>query len=134
MGATAATVASSRVRIKEGITALLLWVPDPKTTFDGDPAAVYEESGQKYRGQFWQEAREADFSSALGQFRGRVHLVYGDSDEFIAAELRGRVAHATRARGDEVLILKGEGHSSWHEDAVRGVFAREIEKLDEWMS
>ena len=134
MGATAVTVASRRVRLNEGVAALLLWVPDPITTFDGDPAAIYEEGGQKYRGQFWQEAKEADFFSALEQFRGRVHLVYGDSDNFVDAELRERVQHVTRARGDEVLVLEGEGHSGWHEDAVRGVFAREIEMLNEWIS
>ena len=74
MGASAVMIASTRDRLRRNVPAVLLWCPDPVTSFDGDPAVVYEESGQKFRGQFWKEAKEADMLGSLQAFGGRHSL------------------------------------------------------------
>ena len=132
MGASAATVATNQSRIVGRVSALLLWSPDPMTTFDGDPAVVYEESGQKYLGRFWQEAKDANFLGSLEAFDGGIHLVYGKDDDVVGREMN-KVVDVVQERQGTVLILDGEGHSSWRYDSVSIVFAQEVEKLSSWM-
>ncbi len=132
MGASAAMVASSRERVRGKVSAILLWSPDPITTFDGDPAVVHEESGQKYRQQFWQEARDADILGSMLEFEGGIHLVYGEHDDVVGPEM-SKVADLVREKRGTILRLDGEGHSRWREDTARMVFEQEVEKLEEWM-
>ena len=132
MGASAAMVASSQDQIRRRVSSVFLWSPDPMTNFDGDPAVVYEESGQKYPGQFWQEAKEADVLGSLQAFDGGIHLAYGSNDDVVGREM-DRVVDAVRERQGTLLKLDGEGHSGWSEDTARMVFAREFELLREWM-
>ena len=133
MGASAAIVATSEDRIHGRVSALLLWSPDPVRSFNGDPAAVYEERGQKYRGRFWQEAKEADVTGSLQTFEGGIHLVHGKHDDVVGRDMHDLV-EVVREIGGTILTLDGEGHSIWHEDTALMVFAQETEKLDVWMS
>ena len=77
MGASAAIVAANKDHIRGKVSALLLWSPDPVTSSSVDPVAIYEERGQKFRGRFWREAKEANVLACLRTFEGGIHLVHG---------------------------------------------------------
>lgn len=136
MGATATVIASSRDEIKDRVSAILLWVPDPKSDnsgwFSEEQAAkrhtdeVLEEAGQKYRARFWQEAKDADFFTCINAYKGPIHLVYGEKDIFVSEELRKRVIEVVRTKGQEVMILKGQEHSGWDYDVCEEVFKAEL--------
>lgn len=90
MGATAVAVAVKE--LKEKIPAIILWAPDPKSDSSqwlsqGSPAThhqdnILEEGGQKYKAAFWQEVEDADFFTCIDQYKGGIHLVYGEKDIF----------------------------------------------------
>lgn len=131
MGASTTVVASARPEIKGRIKCLILWVPDPKTTFNKSPDDVYEEGGQKYKGTFWQEAKESDFFGCLKQFEGAIHLVYGENDKYISEELRKEVVDVVNAKNQKVTILKGQDHSPWEFDIAQKVYDMELKMLQE---
>ncbi len=127
IGATTSVVVSARKELEGKIRCLLLWVPDPKSTFNEDPNKVDEEGGQKYKNLFWQEARDSDFFKCLNNYNGRIHLVYGENDKYISQELRDQVIDATKSKGQPYMILKGQDHSPWEYDLCQKVFKEELE-------
>ncbi|RJR29233.1 hypothetical protein C4564_02745 [Candidatus Microgenomates bacterium] len=131
MGASTTVVASARPEVKGKIKCLLLWVPDPKTTFDKPANAIYEEGGQKYKGTFWQEAKDSDFFRCLNQFDGAIHLVYGGSDKYISEELRNEVIKAVKDKNQGVMILSGQDHSPWEYSIAQKVYDEELKILKE---
>jgi calcineurin-like phosphoesterase family protein len=128
MGATASVIANSDIRTKNIISCLLLWVPDPKSTVNIDFNTIYEEEGQKYKGAFWKEAKDAQFFDCLNNFKGKIHLVYGEHDKYIAPALRQQVIDAVNTKGS-VLILKDQDHSKWSYDSAQEVYKQELSFL-----
>lgn len=129
MGATTTVIATNKENLKGKIPCIILWVPDPKSTFDNPADIVYEEGGQKYKGTFWQEAKDADFFKCLDQYQGAIDLIYGEKDKYISRELRDEVAKAVREKNGNVTILKGQDHSSWDHDFSKPVYEKELEFL-----
>jgi len=132
MGATATMIAATREELKDKIPCIILWVPDPKSTFDKPKNAIYEEGGQKYRGSFWQEARDADFFKCLREYKGGIHLVYGERDKFVSEELREQITQIVETKNQSVMVLKGQGHSDWKHDENREVYTEELKKLQKY--
>lgn len=143
MGATAAVIASARNEIKDKIAALILWVPDPKSD-DSDWLSkevptkkyqdnIFEEVGQKYRGSFWQEVKDADFFTCINDYKGPIHLVYGEKDKFVSEKLRKHVVDAVENKGQQVLILKGQNHTGWDYDVCQEVFRTELEFIEKYL-
>jgi hypothetical protein len=128
MGATAAMIASTTTGLRGKLHSLLLWVPDPKSDFSGNPKTTYEENGQQYKGSFFQEAKNKNFFSSLAQYTGLLHVVYGEKDKYISKELRIRVIEHARRKG-LVLILSKEDHSPWTSTSYQKVYAAELEIL-----
>lgn len=129
MGASTSVIASTQLELKDKISALLLWVPDPKSTAIVDSDRIYEEGGQKYYGKFWQEARDSDFFSCLEQFEGKIHLVYGENDRYIEPELRQRVIDLAKKKGAKVDVLAGEDHSPWKCENAQEIMKKHINLL-----
>lgn len=136
MGATATIIASARNEIKDKIKAMILWVPDPKSE-DSDWLSkevptkkyqdnIFEEGGQKYKESFWQEVKDADFFTCINEYKGPLHLVYGQEDMFVSERLRERVIHVVREKGQQVMILKGQNHSGWDYDVCQQVYKIEL--------
>jgi len=122
MGATVTVVASARAELTDKIECLILWVPDPKSTFNKNPDQIYEEAGQKYPGTFWQEASDSDFFSCLEKFKKNIHLVYGERDKYISEELRNKVMDKVKKMGHEIMMLPGQDHGSWKFDVAQKVY------------
>ena len=133
MGASASIVAANQDRICGRVSSLLLWSPDPVTSFSGDPAAVYEEKGQKFHGRFWQEAKEANILASLRSFEGSIHLVHGGLDKVVGRDM-SKLVEVVRWSGGMVLTLDNEGHSNWCEDTALTVYRQETEMLNMWMA
>jgi len=131
MGATTTVIASARPELKDKLECLILWVPDPKSTFDKDPSKIYEEGGQKYPGTFWQEARDSDFFGCLEKFKKNIHLVYGEHDKYISEELRNEVMDRVKKMGQKVMVLPGQDHSSWEFDVSQKVYQEGLKILKE---
>lgn len=131
MGASATIVASNDELIKNKIPCILLWVPDPETDFSEDPKGIYEESGQKYRGSFWQEAKDTNILKCLNDYEGKIHLVYGEIDRYVSKKLMNETIKIVKNKGQEVMILKGQDHSPWEYDLVQNVYKHELAKLRE---
>lgn len=131
MGASTSVIASAQQELRGEISALLLWVPDPKSTTQVIPEKVYEEGGQKYYGKFWQEAKDSDFFTCLEQFEGEVHLVYGEDDRYIKPELRQQVIDLAKEKGAQVEVLPGEDHSPWKYESAQKTMRKHIEFLKE---
>lgn len=129
MGATTTVVAIAKPEIKDKIPCILLWVPDPKSTFSEDPNKTEEEGGQKYKNTFWQEARDSDFFKCLDKYKGGIHLVYGENDKYISQELRTRVMGAVKAKGQSVKILAGQDHSPWEYNLCQEIYKEELEMI-----
>jgi len=126
MGASAAIVTSANPLIKNKIPCLLLWVPDPETDFTDDPQKIFEEGGQKYRGFFWQEAKDSNIYKCLNDFQGKIHLVYGEVDRYVSRELMEKTMKLVKDKGQEVVVLKGQDHSPWEYDLVQEVYKQEL--------
>ncbi|MBI5122876.1 alpha/beta hydrolase [Candidatus Roizmanbacteria bacterium] len=83
MGATTTMAVTSRDEVKNKILCIILWVPDPESSFDKNPENILEEEGQKYKELFWKEACETNFFKNLKEFTGGIHLVYGETDKYV---------------------------------------------------
>jgi hypothetical protein len=130
MGGAATVVATSRPELKGKIPCIILWVPGVNEgDFNGNSEEIFEEAGQKYKGKFWLEAREADFFKCLGDYVGKIHLVYGENDRFISRELRDNVIKIVKEKGQQAEILKGQDHSPWEYDLVQKVYKEELDIL-----
>lgn len=128
MGGAATVIAASRLRDK--IPYILLWVPGVNEgDFKGKPNEIFEEAGQKYKGRFWIEAKEANFFKCLNDYNGRIHLVYGEKDRYISKELRDRVTKIVKGKGQPTKILKGQDHSPWEYDLCQEVYKEGLEML-----
>ncbi len=133
MGAAATTVAASKPELKDKIPCILLWVPGVNDgDFNGDYEEVFEEGGQKYKGRFWKEAQDANFFKCLDEYKGGIHLVYGEIDRYIDKESREKVIEMVKEKGQPFMVLKGQDHSPWEFDLVQEVYKQEIEKLKEY--
>jgi pimeloyl-ACP methyl ester carboxylesterase len=139
MGASATMIAASREPLLGRIPVIVLWVPDPKenlhqadrgyATLIGETAGYVDEGGQRVRSDFWREANQAGFFSALEAYRGRIHLVYGEDDIFVPPELRAKVIAWVEAKGQTVTVLPGKDHSSWDYDVAQEVYGLERDFL-----
>lgn len=130
MGGAATVVATSRPELKDKIPCILLWVPGVNEgDFNGNSEEIFEEAGQKYKGKFWMEAREADFFKCLGNYTGKIHLVYGENDRYISQELRDKVIDIVKEKGQQVKILKDQDHSPWEFDLCQEIYKEELELL-----
>ncbi len=133
MGAAVSIVATSRPELKDKIPCILLWVPGVNDgDFNGDYDEVFEEAGQKYRGRFWKEARQANSFKCLEEYKGGIHLVYGEKDKYVSKRLRERVIEIVRKKKQPYMILKGQNHSLWEYDLAQKVYKEQLEKLKEY--
>lgn len=130
MGATTSVIATARTEIKDKIPCIILWVPDPKSTFSEDPKKTEEEGGQKYKNTFWQEAKNSDFFRCLNDYKGKIYLAYGEKDRYISQELRDQVVKVVTNKGQFVKILKGQNHSPWEYDLCQKIYKEELEILE----
>ena len=126
MGATTTVIATSKPEIKDKILCILLWVPDPKSTFSEDPNKIDEEGGQKYKNTFWQEAKDSDFFKCLSDYNGKIYLVYGENDRYTSQDLRDKVINIVKEKGQSVKILAGQDHSPWEYDLCQEVYKEEL--------
>lgn len=127
MGGTATVVATSKPELKDKIGTIFLWVPGVNDgDFNGDSDEVFEEGGQKYKGRFWLEAREANFFKCLSEYNGKIHLVYGEFDKFISQKLRDKVIKVVKEKGQRVKVLKGQDHSPWEFDLAQKMYKEEL--------
>lgn len=133
MGATTTMIASANDDLLGQIPCIILWVPDPKSTFNIDPNQTYEEGGQKYKGTFWQEAKEADFFGCLDKYKGGIHLVYGEDDKYISPELRKQVIDKVAEKGEQSMILEGQDHSSWDFEASQAVYKEHLDFIKRYI-
>lgn len=132
MGAAATVIATSKPEIKDKISCILLWVPGVnEREFKGNDDEILEEGGQKYKGRFWKEAQNADFFKCLEEYKGKIHLVYGETDKYIRKDLREKVFEIVKGKGESYMVLKGQDHSPWAFDAVQEVYKEELAKLKE---
>jgi len=129
MGATTTMIAAAKNELKDKVPCILLWVPDPKSSFTTEGKEIGEEGGQKYSETFWQEARDANFFQCLKDYQGGIHLVYGESDKYINEELRNRVIAEVKAKNQPLMVLSGQDHSPWEYDIAQNVYKEELEFL-----
>lgn len=129
MGATTTVIATSRPEIKDKIPNIILWVPDPKSTFNDDPQEISEEGGQLYRSKFWTEARDSEFFKCLNDYNGKIHLVYGENDKYISQGLRNQVIDIVKSKNQTVVILKKQDHSPWDFKLIQEVYKEELELI-----
>ncbi|OFZ47795.1 MAG: hypothetical protein A2417_04490, partial [Bdellovibrionales bacterium RIFOXYC1_FULL_37_79] len=132
MGGAATVIAASKLKSK--VPCILLWVPGVNEgDFKGKPDEIFEEGGQKYKGRFWMEARDADFFKCLNDYKGGIHLVYGEKDRYISQELRNKVIDMVKAKEQQTKILKGQDHSPWEYDLCQEVYKEELELLNKYL-
>ena len=129
MGGTTTVIATSRIEIKDKIPSIILWVPDPKSTFDGDTEEIGEEGGQLYENKFWQEAHDSNFFKCLNDYNGKTHLVYGETDKYISDELRSQVIDIVKSKSQTVKVLKNQDHSPWEFKLIQEVYKEELELI-----
>ncbi len=134
MGATATMAVTSQVEIKNKIPCIILWVPDPESSFGKDPNIINEEEGQKYKELFWKEAFQTNFFKCLKEFSGGIHLVYGETDKYVTNELRNETIKQVQEKNQPFMILKGQGHSPWKYDICLDVFKEELNFLDKYFT
>lgn len=132
MGATATMAVTSRVEVKNKIPCIILWVPDPESTFNNNPDNILEEEGQKYKELFWKEAFETNFFKNLKEYLGGIHLVYGENDKYVSKELRNETIKQVQKKGQPFIVLKGQGHSPWEYDICNEVYTQEIKFLEKY--
>jgi len=131
MGATAVTRATSNKELKNKIPCILLWVPGANADeFEGKSENIYEEAGQKYKGKFWIEAMNADFFKCLDEYKGGIHVVYGEHDKYVSEESRGKVIKMVKEKGESTMILQEQDHSPWNYDKAQEVYIEQIKKLN----
>lgn len=126
MGATTTMIVAAKSELKNKIPCILLWVPDPKSTFTTEGDEIGEEGGQKYKETFWQEARDADFFQCVKDYPGGIHLVYGENDRYISQELRNQVIEDVNNKNQPYIVLPGQDHSQWDFDVAQKVYEKEL--------
>lgn len=126
MGATTTMIVAAKSELKDKIPCILLWVPDPISTFTTEGNEIGEEGGQKYRETFWQEARDADFFQCVNNYQGGIHLVYGENDKYIREELRNQVIEEVKKKNQPFMVLPGQDHSPWDFDVAQKVYKDEL--------
>lgn len=134
MGATVTMATLSRDEIKNKIPCVILWVPDPESTFDKNPNDINEEEGQKYKELFWKETCETNFFKGLKEYTGGIHLVYGEIDKYVNEELRNETIKQVQEKGQPVMILKGQDHSPWEYDICSEVYNEELKFLGKYFA
>jgi hypothetical protein len=132
MGATAAVIATSKTELKDKVSCIILWVPDPKSTFSEDPNKIEEEGGQKYKNIFWQETKNSDFFKCLNEYEGKIYLVYGENDKYVSQELRDKVINIVKGKNQQIKILKGQDHSPWKYDLYKEIYKEALDFLDKF--
>ncbi len=133
MGATTTMIVAAKDELKDKIPCILLWVPDPKSTFTTEGNEIGEEGGQKYRETFWQEARDADFFQCLQGYQGGIHLVYGENDKYISQQLRNQVIEEVKKKNQPFMVLPGQDHSPWEFDIAQKVYQEELAFLKKYI-
>lgn len=133
MGATATMVTAGQKQFKNRVPCVILWVPDAKTDVQVDSEKTYEEAGQKYKGRFWAEARDANFFGALDSYPGGIHLVYGEHDKYVSQKLREQTIEKVRAKGQLHTVLPGQDHSPWDFDLAQQVYKEELAFLGKYV-
>jgi len=134
MGAAATVIATSKDELKDRIPCILLWVPGVNDgDFKGGYDEIFEEAGQKYKGKFWIEAHNADFFKSLSEYKGGIHLVYGEKDRYINQGLRDKVIRLVKENDQSFMILKGQDHSPWEFNLVQNVYKEELEILEKYI-
>lgn len=134
MGAAATVIATSKQELRNKIPCILLWVPGVNDgDFKGEYHEIFEEAGQKYRGKFWIEAHNANFFKCLEEYKGGMHVVYGEKDRYISPDLRDKVIKLVKEKGQTFIVLKGQDHSPWEYDLVQEVYKEELTKLKEYV-
>lgn len=135
MGAAATVIATSKKELKNKIPCILLWVPGVNDgDFTGNREEIFEEAGQKYKSKFWIETHNADFFKHLQDYKGGIHLVYGEEDKYISKELRDKVIEIVKEKSEPFMILKGQNHSPWKFDMIQNVYNEELEKLKKYFN
>jgi hypothetical protein len=130
MGAAATVVATAKPELKDKIPCILLWVPGVNEgDFNGEAEEVFEEGGQKFKGKFWLETRQANFFKCLNDYNGGIYLAYGEFDRFIEKELRDKVIDMVKKKGQQAIVLKGQDHSPWEYDLVQRIYKEELDML-----
>jgi len=132
MGATATMAATAQKDIEGKIPCIILWVPDPEIELAVIPSDICEEAGEKYKGRFWEEAKESNFFGCLDKYTEGIHLVYGENDKYVAKELRDQVIEKVKAKNQPFMILKGQDHSPWAYDLAQNVFEQELEFIKKY--
>ncbi len=127
MGATTTMIVAAKEEVKDKIPCILLWVPDPKSTYTNEGNEIGEEGGQKYSESFWQEAKDANFFKCINDYEGGIHLVYGEHDKYISEELRKQVIEEVKKKNQPYLVLPGQDHSSWDFDLAQKVYQEELD-------
>jgi pimeloyl-ACP methyl ester carboxylesterase len=133
MGATTTMIVAGQDEFKDKVSCIILWVPDAKSNTSVDPNQIYEEGGQKYKGSFWTEARDADFFGALDKYNGGIHLVYGEHDKYVSQDLREKTIAKVKGKGQPHIILPGQDHSPWDFDVSQQVYKEEIKFLSQYI-
>lgn len=142
MGANAALVAATSQHLKNKISSLLLWAPDPKSDkedwfmkdaklIDSDKK-IYEEGGQQFCETFWQEVFDADFFKCLSDYQGKIHLVYGETDRFVSPQLKQRVIDSVKDKKQPIMILAGQDHMMWDYEISEKIFKTELNLIKEF--
>jgi len=126
MGATTAMIVAAKDELKDKVPCILLWVPDPKSTYKNEGNEIGEEGGQKYKEAFWQEARDANFFQCVKDYQGKIHLVYGENDKYISEELRNQVIEEVKKKNQPFMVLPGQDHSQWDFDIAQNVYQEEL--------
>lgn len=134
MGGAATMIATARDDLKYKIPCILLWVPDPKSTYANKENTIGEEAGQKYPESFWQEVRDADFFECLNKYSGGIHLVYGEHDKYVSQDLRDQVIDVVKNKKQPYLILPGQDHSPWDFDVAQSVYTAALKFLEGYSS
>ncbi|MBI3559169.1 alpha/beta hydrolase, partial [Candidatus Gottesmanbacteria bacterium] len=129
MGATTSIYAATSDELKNKIPCIILWAPGiaDLVKYKIDSATVYEEGGQKYYGSFWNEERTRSIFDAIQQYKGNIHLTFGEEDKYMVLELRKKLIDLIKNKGQLVTILKGQDHSSWGHNVTQNVYNKEIE-------
>jgi len=133
MGATTTMIVTAKEELRNIIPCILLWVPDPKSTFTTEGSPIGEENGQKYKETFWEEARDVNFFRCLKEYQGRIHLVYGENDKYISKELRNQVIDEVTKKNQPFMVLPGQDHSSWDFDVAQNVYQEELAFLNKYI-
>ena len=133
MGATTTMAVTAQKNIEGKIPCIILWVPGPVSDFNKPTDVIYEEEGQKYKGVFWQEAKDTDFFACLDKFKGAIHLVYGEKDRYVSQEQRNQVIEKVKAKKQPVMILKDQDHSPWEYELAQNVYEQELRFIKKYL-